>query len=581
MKRILKKTGRIAVVAATLLIMLLACSTGVKAEVTHPINIVEGGEDHYSVSPYDLPGDYKIKLVIKNNCNKNQKLNISITTKRTNVIVESGSKLAAFASRNASTGLSDTKTSYVIFGPNESAEMLLEFKSYYDGGTSWEINAAATVPLSDNGGKSFERPQPIPLAGPVEGVLGNASKQPELYSRYFSVYTPNRRFLKIDLQSESNSKQIALFLTKNNDPKFRLSLIKDIHGAKKSHTILLDPGTYIIKLAYSFSPVEDFTTYKMNLSGRDYIPARGVSLTSSPSNLNFDSSIIKQAKTVTFTATTIPSNSDDKLDSISSSCLTSGDIRGRNSATFTITVCGDRSGYYKSDYDLVSVKASNGVVSKALNIFIKPKKPETDGYSVYYNKVLWNCNQYGVQSKSGWSAKNPVKVYMKSGKKWKLKTTRKDGGKFTFKKLKPNKKYQFKFVQLAKNASGQWIEGDPAYVKIKTPRKTKLPIQSISVGKAYLKHNYRWEKWGSSWRWRKYTYTKFSVTVRLNRKLPGLKYINMSGAKIKGKGNKFTVYETVYGNRIGKTFKLIMTPCYSKGDTGGYGPTTKRTIRIR
>ena len=47
MKRILKKTGRIAVVAATLLIMLLACSTGVKAEITHPINIVEGGEDHY------------------------------------------------------------------------------------------------------------------------------------------------------------------------------------------------------------------------------------------------------------------------------------------------------------------------------------------------------------------------------------------------------------------------------------------------------------------------------------------------------------------------------------------------------
>ena len=130
MKRILKKTGRIAVVAATLLIMLLACSTGVKAE-THPINIVEGGEYHYSVSPYDLPSDHKIKLVIKNNCNKNQKLNISITTKRTNVIVESGSKLAAFACGNASTGLSDTKTSYVIFGPNESAEMLLEFKSYF------------------------------------------------------------------------------------------------------------------------------------------------------------------------------------------------------------------------------------------------------------------------------------------------------------------------------------------------------------------------------------------------------------------------------------------------------------------
>ena len=64
MKRILKKTGRIAVVAATLLIMLFACSTGVKAERPHPINIVEGGENHYSVSPYDLPSDHKIKLVI-------------------------------------------------------------------------------------------------------------------------------------------------------------------------------------------------------------------------------------------------------------------------------------------------------------------------------------------------------------------------------------------------------------------------------------------------------------------------------------------------------------------------------------
>ena len=578
MKRILKKTGKIAVLAATLLIMLLACSVGVKADITFPINIGVNGSSSRSFDPYDVKGS-KVNVVITNTSNVNLKMNIAVTTKRTNIFVNSGTKLTAFSSSMASTGLTDTKTSYAIFAPGESASMIFDFRSDYNGGTSFEIEATA-VTVQDNGGRNFNLAQPIPLSGSVDGILGNASKHPELYSRYFSIYTPNRRFFTIDLQSESNNKQIALFLTKNNDPEFRLSLIKDIHGSKKNFTLLLDPGTYIIKVAYVFSQVEDFTTYKMNLSGRDYIPATGVSLTSSPANLNFDSRIVKQPRKITFTAATIPSNSDDKLDSINSSCITSGDIKGRNSATFTITVSANR-GYYDCAYDRVSVKASNGVVSNALNIFIKPQKPDTSGYSVYYNKILWNCNQYGIQWKPEWTAKNPVKVYIKSGKSWKLKTTRKEGGKFTFKKLKSNKKYQFKFVQMAKNASGQWIDGDPAYVNIKTTRKTKLPIQSITVGKATLKNNYRWEKWGSTWTWRKYSYTRFPVTVRRSKRLPGLKYISMSGAKIKGKGNKFTVYETVAGNRIGKTFKLLMTPCYAKDDTGGYGPTIKRTIRIR
>lgn len=56
MKRILKKTGKIAVLAATLLIMLLACSVGVKADSTFPINIGVNGSSSRSFDPNDVKG---------------------------------------------------------------------------------------------------------------------------------------------------------------------------------------------------------------------------------------------------------------------------------------------------------------------------------------------------------------------------------------------------------------------------------------------------------------------------------------------------------------------------------------------
>ena len=111
----------------------------------------------------------------------------------------------------------------------------------------------------------------------------------------------------------------------------------------------------------------------------------------------------------------------------------------------------------------------------------------------YYNKILFNKCQIGDSMYP--SASQPVKVYMKSGKKWVLKATVKNGRPFQIKKLKPNTKYQFKFVSACKGPDGSLINGSSTVKTYRTGRKVKPAIRSISVSNVKVTYNSRFEKY--------------------------------------------------------------------------------------
>lgn len=168
------------------------------------------------------------------------------------------------------------------------------------------------------------------------------------YARYFSFTTKERRQQTILLAGE-RGKTVHASIYRSNDIAMKsplLTLTSD--DAEKRGSVWLDPGTYVVAVGFRKSPGM-YASYCFQLGGRNYIPATGVSLTCNTNKLTIDSGITKKPKKFTFTATTIPANSDDKLSDIlvsgnirSDMYDIKGDVEGKNQATFTITYKGYR-----------------------------------------------------------------------------------------------------------------------------------------------------------------------------------------------------------------------------------------------
>ena len=246
-----------------------------------------------------------------------------------------------------------------------------------------------------------------------------------------------------------------------------------------------------------------------------------------------------------------------------------GSVSGGNSGSFTVTFGGG--GLYSGTYRLIQVTTTNGCASPEMEVATRAEKPSVSGnYTSYHNMIKFNG--------SFCSSSEPVRVYMKSGKKWVLKATRKNSQSFAVKKLKSNKKYQFKFVKLSKRANGSWMDGSATTLTVKTARATKPQIRSVSVGKARVTSKY---EWGSNGRLEKKYYTTVKVTVNLKKKIPDALGLELDGIRKKGKGTKFTVTLGMYGDYRGRTYNLKIRPYSLKNSIGGFGPAVTKKIRIR
>lgn len=506
--------------------------------------------------------------VFTNATSYRMKMDIEVTVHRTRVI-EADHKLKQFLWNDGMT--SRTMNGYIIMEPNETANLKFQFRTDYNGNTSITVKPSLAT-VAENGGSSFQAAQSVGVSAEETGIIcsGNNIFQ---NGRYFTFYTPNRRLQNLMLTAE-NGKKVMAYLYSGNDSGMKNALLKVESGGQESYgSVWLEPGTYV--LAIGAKGNGQYASYRYRMTGRDYIQATGVSLTCTESDLTIDEGTRYTPRTFTFVASTIPANSDDKLNQIESSgkisCQTEGSVYGENTKSFTVTF--DASGYrgYQAGSATIKVTSTNGLTSAGLSVFAKAGTPSVPYYKVYPTQVVFSVLANGSHGSSD------VAVYQKSGSSWKH-LGKNQKGETVANKLKANTNYQFKFVESAQRADGTWVEGTPLYKTIRTQRKEKPAISSVKVSK--VKVRYKW-KYLTYVGWRKWWYTDFRVTVTLKKKLPAGQKLYINGRQASGKGKKYSMYFSLNGKKKGKSYTLSIQPYGRKGDAEMFGTSMKKKIRIR
>ena len=509
-------------------------------------------------------------VVLQNATSYRMRMDITINVQRTN-ITDADPKLKQFLCNNAGTGLPTTLNGYVIMDPGKSAWMIFQFKSVYTGTSEITVKPSLAT-VAENGGSSFQAAQSVGVSAEETGIICSDNNIFQ-NGRYFTFYTPNRRLQNLMLTAE-NGKKVMAYLYRGNDSGMKNALLKVESGGQESYgSVWLEPGTYV--LAIGAKGNGQYASYRYRMTGRDYIQATGVSLTCTESDLTIDEGTRYTPRTFTFVASTIPANSDDKLNQIESSgkisYQTEGSVYGENTKSFTV-IC-DASGYrgYQAGSATIKVTSTNGLTSAGLSIFAKAGTPSVPYYRVYPTQVVFPTLANGSYGSSD------VAVYQKSGSSWK-RLGKNQKGDTVANKLKANTNYQFKFVESAQKADGTWVEGNPLYKTIRTQRKEKPAIRSVKVSK--VKVRYKW-KYLTYVGWRKWWYTDFRVTVTLKKKLPAGQKLYINGRQASGKGKKYSMYFSLNGKKKGKSYTLSIQPYGRKGDAEMFGTTMKKKIRIR
>ena len=558
--------------------MILAMLVTLLMAVAVPKHIVQAESVKYvTCSNKDIPMDATFPenlkgkictVVFKNETSHRLRMDIEMFVQRTKVI-EADPKLKQFLWNDAM--VSKRMEGYIIMEPNETANLKFQFRYDYDENTYITVKPSLAT-VSENGGNSFQAAQSVGVSAEETGIICSDNNIFQ-NGRYFTFYTPNRRLQNLMLTAE-NGKKVMAYLYSGNDSGMKNALLTVESGGQESYgSVWLEPGTYV--LAIGAKGNGQYASYRYRMTGRDYIPATGVSLTCTESDLTIDEGTRYTPRTFTFVASTIPANSDDKLNQIESSgkisCQTEGSVYGENTKSFTVTF--DASGYrgYQAGSATIKVTSTNGLTSAGLSVFAKAGTPSVPYYKVYPTQVVFSVLANGSHGSSD------VAVYQKSGSSWK-RLGKNQKGDTVANKLKANTNYQFKFVESAQRADGTWVEGTPLYKTIRTQRKEKPAISSVKVSK--VKVRYKW-KYLTYVGWRKWWYTDFRVTVTLKKKLPAGQKLYINGRQASGKGKKYSMYFSLNGKKKGKSYTLTIQPYGRKGDAEMFGTSMKKKIRIR
>ena len=558
--------------------MILAMLVTLLMAVAVPKHIVQAESVKYvTCSNKDIPMDATFPanlkgkictVVFKNETPHRLRMDIEMFVQRTKVI-EADPKLKQFLWNDPM--VSKRMEGYIIMEPNETANLKFQFRYDYDENTYITVKPSLAT-VAENGGSSFQAAQSVGVSAEETGIICSDNNIFQ-NGRYFTFYTPNRRLQNLMLTAE-NGKKVMAYLYSGNDSGMKNALLTvESGGQERSGSVWLEPGTYV--LAIGAKGNGQYASYRYRMTGRDYIQATGVSLTCTESDLTIDEGTRYTPRTFTFVASTIPANSDDKLNQIESSgkisCQTEGSVYGENTKSFTVTF--DASGYrgYQAGSATIKVTSTNGLTSAGLSVFAKAGTPSVPYYKVYPTQVVFSVLANGSHGSSD------VAVYQKSGSSWK-RLGKNQKGDTVANKLKANTNYQFKFVESAQKADGTWVEGTPLYKTIRTQRKEKPAISSVKVSK--VKVRYKW-KYLTYVGWRKWWYTDFRVTVTLKKKLPAGQKLYINGRQASGKGKKYSMYFSLNGKKKGKSYTLSIQPYGRKGDAEMFGTSMKKKIRIR
>ena len=329
----------------------------------------------------------------------------------------------------------------------------------------------------------------------------------------------------------------------------------------------LASGTYYVQIVNkgAFYPA----TFMFNLNGHDWIPANGISCSSSEIQL----SDIGKKKVI---AQTVPANSDDKIVSVYDH-LTGKTWDWYNSNTVdydgipsTATAPGRHA--------WITFKTTNG---KTFTTYVispaeKLKKPRVaTGYNsakfwIDYPNKLQTSVRIQVLKKGKWTTAKTL-GYFSCG----------NSNPVTIKGLKPLTNYKFRVQAYANGMTGTPSD----VVTMKTGSKKKPAIKSIKIvqrKKVTVKGWWRKHWIGgriSRYEWvRPYTYTKYKVKVTLKKKVPKIGGMWVAGNWVKGSKKSYTVW-VPNGAQKGKKLTIRISTALGKGY--GNGPEVKKVIRAK
>lgn len=329
----------------------------------------------------------------------------------------------------------------------------------------------------------------------------------------------------------------------------------------------LASGTYYVQIVNkgAFYPA----TFMFNLNGHDWIPANGISCSSSEIQL----SDIGKKKVI---AQTVPANSDDKIVSVYDH-LTGKTWDWYNSNTVdydgipsTATAPGRHA--------WITFKTTNG---KTFTTYVispaeKLKKPRVaTGYNsakfwVDYPNKLQTSVRIQVLKKGKWTTAKTL-GYFSCG----------NSNPVTIKGLKPLTNYKFRVQAYANGMTGTPSD----VVTMKTGSKKKPAIKSIKIVqrkkvtvRGWWRRNWNGRYYvGSTWV-RPYTYTKYKVKVTLKKKVPKIGGMWVAGNWVKGSKKSYTVW-VPNGAQKGKKLTIRISTALGKGY--GNGPEVKKVIRAK
>lgn len=330
----------------------------------------------------------------------------------------------------------------------------------------------------------------------------------------------------------------------------------------------LTSGTYYVKIVnnrQAYYPA----TFMFNLNGHDWIPANGITCSSSEIQL----SDIGKKKVI---AQTVPANSDDKIVSVYDH-LTGKTWNWYNSNTVdydgipsTATAPGRHA--------WITFKTTNG---KTFTTYVispaeKLKKPRVaTGYNsakfwVDYPNKLQTSVRIQVLKKGKWTTAKTL-GYFSCG----------NSNPVTIKGLKPLTNYKFRVQAYANGMTGTPSD----IVTMKTGSKKKPAIKSIKIvqrKKVTVKGWWRKHWIGgriSRYEWvPPYTYTKYKVKVTLKKKVPKIGGMWVAGNWVKGSKKSYTVW-VPNGAQKGKKLTIRISTALGKGY--GNGPEVKKVIKVK
>ena len=330
----------------------------------------------------------------------------------------------------------------------------------------------------------------------------------------------------------------------------------------------LTSGTYYVKIVnnrQAYYPA----TFMFNLNGHDWIPANGITCSSSEIQL----SDIGKKKVI---AQTVPANSDDKIVSVYDH-LTGKTWDWYNSNTVdydgipsTATAPGRHA--------WITFKTTNGKTFTTYVISPAEKLSKPRVATGYNSAKFWVDYPNKLQTS--------VRIQVLKKGKW---TTAKTLGYFscgnsnpvTIKGLKPLTNYKFRVQAYANGMTGTPSD----IVTMKTGSKKKPAIKSIKIVQRKKVTVRGW--WRRNWNGRYYvgstwvpgyTYTKYKVKVTLKKKVPKIGGMWVAGNWVKGSKKSYTVW-VPKGAQKGKKLTIRISTALGKGY--GNGPEVKKVIRAK